>query len=460
LAEWAVGQVVSLDDAVEQEVAGDAHVWRQARRIVADLAGLALEQVWGAAGALPFDERDRIWRIIAVLAEDANPSPAYEARWGGTNMDPANLALNTVRPEAIDAAIHFAFWSAQHRAHSPGGLADVLGQEPDVAALLERHLDPAQDASLAVRAAIGRWLTPLARTDASWVTAHRSALLPSAPEHRTLRDALWDAFTQWSLPHPKALAVLEPEYRAAIDRLGSRDLEPEPASRAGERPEDRLAEHLVTLYWWGAIPLDIQGNLFAYFFAHADVRRRAHALKHIGFSLFHAEGAVNPELVARLQRLWDWRVPTLRKALSTGTGNTGDGDDANAHEGQVVTAADAQRELAQFGWWFASGVFDSVWALERLEEALQACGNVELGHAVAERLVELSDQEPARAAACLLKVDFTGRGEPWSVRSWLEHLPAILRPALVADDPATVRIAREVVHRVVAAGYTEHRALL
>lgn len=456
LMEWAVNEQVPSDDMSDPEDAGHSYDWRQVRRSAADLVGMALGRQKGVA-APSYEERDRLWRIIASLAADVNPSPAYEARWGGPNMDASTLAINSVRPEAIDAAIRFAYWSAQHRAEGAGAVRDVLAGEPCVASLLDRHLDPARDPSIAVRAAIGRWLTPLARTDGAWVAAHVDALLPSETEHLAFRDALWDAFTQWSQPHPDALPILEAEYRRSIDRLTIDDRVEASTKRDGERPSDRLAEHIVALYWWGAIALEEPDNLVRYFFGHADVRRREHALQHIGFSLFHLRGPIDAPSLARLQRLWDWRATELFQELETGRAVTDRGGDT---DGEGCAPDEVCRELKQFGLWFASKAFTPAWALEWLIRALGACGNVDLDHAVVEYLLELAPLEPLRVASSILAVDFTGGGEPWSVHSWLEHLPTILRPALTSDDLAIVRTAREAVNRVVAAGYVEHRVLL
>ncbi len=263
---WVAEQPVSaadVDEAVMTEIDASSAPHADlglAKRAVADLVGHGLGRSWNAAGSLPWDEQTRIWRIVSALAEDPNPSPAYEEKWGGTNMDPSQLAINTVRPQAIDAAIRFAFWSAQHRLGAVGPLVDVLVSERAVAELLERHLQPAVDSSPAVRAAIGRWLTPLARTDPDWVRTHLTAMLTASGDASVhavqLRDAVWDSFVRWSQPHPDALPVLEGSYRSAVARIGhTRRI------RDADEPDDSLAEHLVALYWWGGIALDEPGNL-------------------------------------------------------------------------------------------------------------------------------------------------------------------------------------------------------
>jgi hypothetical protein len=443
LAGWVVDQPYPESDIHERESLDIDFDLAPARRRLADLLGLALGRSPDEPGSVPFGESERLWKVIATLSEDPNPSPEYETRYGGTNMDPAALAINTTRPEAIDAAIRYAFWIAQNAASSKTPRGAVLKRTPKVANLLLRHLDSSVDPSLAVRAAIGQWLSTIARTDPEWVREHADLLLPPGAFELERRDALWSSFLRWGQPHPDALPFLDPYYRAASEHTGS-----DRGSSHSERPDDRLAEHLMTLYWWGAIPLDESDNLVGHFFAHADPERRSHAIQYVGFSLFHTEKPVATEAVDRLQRLWEWRVPTLMSTISKRDTDTN------------VDVRAAQSEFKEFGWWFASGAFEPEWALQRLAEVLKGAGTVDLSHAAAEKLAELAPGYPKLAVRCLAAIDYSGGHEPWSVRSWLEHLPTVIRAAYASGDLDVRREARDVVNLVVAAGYIEHRSLL
>ncbi|MDQ3697042.1 MAG: hypothetical protein M3373_03315 [Gemmatimonadota bacterium] len=187
LGAWVVAQPTPESDMVETPAMNRDPDWRWARKALSDLLGHGLSA--DEAGEIPFDARDRVWDLLSILANDVNPSPGYEARWRGSNMDPSTLALNTVRPEAVDAVIRYAFWVGRHlrgEAPLPRGFDDV----PEAAALLAARLDPAQDTSLAVRAAIGKWLGGLTRFDPDWVRDHLPQLLPEVVEWRVFRDAV------------------------------------------------------------------------------------------------------------------------------------------------------------------------------------------------------------------------------------------------------------------------------
>jgi hypothetical protein len=53
---------------------------------------------------------DRIWKVLDVLSWDEEPSLEYEEQYGGSNMDPLTLSINTVRGEAMHAVVQFATW--------------------------------------------------------------------------------------------------------------------------------------------------------------------------------------------------------------------------------------------------------------------------------------------------------------------------------------------------------------
>ena len=75
-------------------------------------------------------------------------------------MDPATLSLNTVRGETFHAVVQYALWWRRHVEDGPDAeerLGAGFDGLPEVRDLLEAHLDPENDPSLAVRAVYGQW---------------------------------------------------------------------------------------------------------------------------------------------------------------------------------------------------------------------------------------------------------------------------------------------------------------
>ena len=45
-----------------------------------------------------------------MLTNDPEPTPEYEEKYGGSNMDPAHIAINTTRGEAMHAVVYYGCW--------------------------------------------------------------------------------------------------------------------------------------------------------------------------------------------------------------------------------------------------------------------------------------------------------------------------------------------------------------
>lgn len=125
----------------------------------------------------------------------------------------------------------------------PIGMAGV----PEVKALLETTLDVERDASAAVRAAIGQELGRLVWFDAAWVKAMSRSLFPDDERWLPLRFAAFDAFMLYGWRTDAGVQTIPEEYAAAIRRAGRG----RPSRRADEA-DNRLTDHLMSLYWRGA----------------------------------------------------------------------------------------------------------------------------------------------------------------------------------------------------------------
>jgi hypothetical protein len=434
LGNWVVAQPVGPDEPAEAAPFDRDADFRPARRALASLLkrGLALRD----DGAPPLEEREGVWEVIRVLAEDCNPSPEYEARWGGENMDPASLALNTVRPSAITAAIEYAFWVNHHsnELEQPIGMAVV----PEVRQLLERTLDPRQDPSPAVRAAIGYELGQLVWFDDAWVKRMRDQLFPANEHLLPLRLALFDTFLRYGWKTKKVLETIPEEYVAAVLRAGI-----DRGNPRGEQPDNELADHLMTLYWWGSVPLELEPDLVSIFFATVPADFRKRAIHFVGWSLFRTEKPIDPEPLKRLQELWEWRTIALDQQMASP---------------QDAFAARAER--SEFGWWFAARAFEVEWALSHLQAVLRELGMVEWAHEVGAYLADLVDDHPREVIDTLALFDPAGAGDIHSVQYWLDDVIRILRRCFNDEDTYVREAATQLIHRWVAHGHLRLRDLL
>lgn len=318
-----------------------ARVWRDARLDIYRLLTQGLD-----TRSIPDAQLGRVWVLITSGCTDPDPAGQREL----DAKDPLSVALGAVRAQAVGCAIAYGWRRREHERDLQAALA-----------LLSDHLDPLIDPSLAVRAIYGALLPRLFALAPDWVRAHLVDLLPTSERDRPFWQAAWDAFLRSTNLSGALLDLLRDQYTLALSRI-------EPAS--GDEREQartlRLGIQLLNYYWNGALELEPRDGLLRAFYgraAPATCRQLAAALAH---GLDGAR-ASDPDLLARLRAFWELR------------------------ENEVSRGADPG-ELAEFGWWFASGLFDEEWAFGRLLAALATAGDIEAVDAVLERLAALCDR--------------------------------------------------------------------
>jgi len=364
------------------------------------------------------------------------PTPEFEDRYGGSNFDPATLSINTTRGRAFHAVIGYAAWCQKNlaaqprdeRADAPRGFSDI----PEVREILENHLDPSCERSLAVRAVYGWRYGTLLFIDSGWAVRNKERIFPPVEELADYRRAAWNAFVQFNQPHTKYIEVLQDEYKLAVECIGHTTLS---RSWAGN-PGERLAEHLMTYYWRGDLSLD--SPLVKGFLETAPGELREHAIAFIGRSLHNTSGRVPKEVIERLMALWEDRLVNARKAKSV---------------------EPFRQEIAAFGWWLASGKMPEDWALEQLAQVIDLTGDVKPGHMVVEWLDSMSKKYPREAVSLLAAlVEEDSRG--WGIHLWRENARRIIEVALASENRDARQEARELINRLASRGHLEFRELL
>ncbi|NLE46208.1 MAG: hypothetical protein GX620_15925 [Chloroflexi bacterium] len=404
--------------------------WGWARQAAASLLGGGFSE---GAAEIPYELRHEAWAVLSSLTEDPEPTPEYEAQYGSPDMDPVTLSINTVRGEAMHGAIKYALWVRRHEESSEcGGTDHPLSESmPEVRDILDKHLDPAFDPSAAVRSVYGQYFPWLVLLDPKWTSDHIQAVFPSHPSLRHLWDAAWDAYVVFCRAYDSALELLETEYARAIDGLESGA---KSDSLLGN-PDRHLAEHLMVFYWRGKLEIGIPSGLANRFFDTASSSLRAFALESVGRSLYGTPDEVPAWIVERLMGLWVWRCETSK------SGATPD-----------------YREMAAFGWWFASAKLDDEWSLTQLKQVLAITSDVEADHLVAKRLAELAHTHPLDSIECLRLMSVSDPS--WRHLAWRQDMRSALVTAMQSEDEEAVRAAEELINLLGAQGILEYRDLL
>ena len=396
-----------------------------ARRATVDLihSGLAPKGT-----EIAFEFRLRVWEILADLMEDPDPSTQRESE--GSGFGPYELAINTTRGRAVEAAVYYGIWVCRHT-NSEGGHDDTftLDQAPELQEALERHLDLRVDSSLAVRSVYGVYLPTLYGLDASWVSDNRGKLFPKDETRAGMRQATWEGYVCYARLNLSMLNLLRDEYDRSIELLGSPNLEER------RKPDEPLGKHLMIFYWHGR--LDLDDPMLIRFFEVASDEVRAQALANVGQNLRADHEPLPDDVAARLKALWEWRIERARTGV----------------------AGDYQAEMAAFGWTFASGELGDYWGLGQLEATLSVAGQAAVDHLVAARLASLAADYPADAVRCLgLLVD--GAKEAWQIHHWANDVEAILTSGLRSGDDDASQATRSLINRRGARGFLQFASLL
>jgi hypothetical protein len=411
--------------------------WVSTRKTIAAVieAGLA-----SGASEMPISFREDVWKILESLAEDSNPTPEDESRYGDGGFDAVTMSINTVRGSAMHAIIQYGLWVMRH---VPGARNRDGEPPPDAAAVpemwpvLERHLDVSQDPSLAVRSVYGQWFPWIHLLGPDWAVSHVGEIFPPDPQDAPWWTAAWIGYVMHTRPFDDVLPVLRPVYEHAVKLL-------EPDEKPlifGGRPSERLGEHLVTYAWRGKIALDPVDPLLEEYWAKADVNVRRQVLGHVGRSLRDwLPAALDPGIppaIERLKLFWAFVVSRAGRPDHDSEGN----------------------ELSAFTWWFASGQFDDDWAFDELELVLQKTSLLDGAHLLVERLVETVEREPLRSVRALDKLVQSDR-EGWRIRGWKGEARQVLEKAMKSGDSQTRRACVALANRLVAKGHLEFRALV
>jgi len=429
LCQWALAQPREIEGRRVEPMEADSD-WGWTRKEVADLLSDGFDD---AAGSIPIPLREKVWHILKLLTEDPDPTPEHEARYGGSNMDPATLSINTTRGEAMHAVVSYALWVRRHidsQADAEDQPRRGFDEMPEVREVLDAHLDVAQEPSPAIRAVYGQWFPWLVLLDSKWARDNATRIFPIGQGKEALLDAAWNTYVTFCKPYDNVLDILREQYRYAVERIGCyRD-----DTRWLANPDERLAEHLMVFYWRGK--LSLEGPLLTAFWEKAPDGLRGYAIKFVGRALKQTEGYIPAEILDRFKQLWELRLAIAKNAQQP---------------------SDFEKEIAAFGWWFVSDKFDVGWAIAQLYESLQLVHQTDPEHMVLEHLARTVENHPVESAQCL-RIIAEGDRESWELYTSRDHIRRILEVAL--RNPTAGKEAERIIHYFGSRGFLEFRNLL
>lgn len=387
------------------------------RRTTVDLLSAGFSE---GDAELPQAEKLRVWRMIEQLLNDPDPSPDRDE-----GHEPAIVAINSVRGEALHAAVRYAFWV--ERVLKADGIFKGIDSLPELAEAVARRLDPAVEPSLAVRAVLGEWFVQFVRMDETWAESLAPRIFPSDPEAAGFFSAAWNAYVVFNHPWVSVFEILRESYEIAVERFEEVD---EERYMAGN-PREHLGEHLFYLRFSGSIDLAADG-IFARFWRVAPVEIRKHVIRDIGWSLEHDNQELPEDVRARMTETWEWIF---------GQGQEG------------------QASLGAFGAWFGAHQLEDGWLLAQGRRVLELGIPLDPDHVVYDALPRMAGDHPREVIDVLRQMIVTD-SEGWSVVGSVEEVRETIEEVLASGDGTARSDAIVVLNLLGARGMGEFRDLM
>lgn len=437
LCQWVISQPIQIPGRVINNRDADLD-WEWTRKEVARLLQHGLEE---RNGNIPFDLRSICWDLISSLTNDPDPTPSDEAIYGGSNMGPATLSINSTRGEAMHALIQYAFWVRQNNIKAKGEKyynSSSFNEMPEVQEVLEYHLDSHNDPSPAVRSVYGRWFPWLVALDKEWASENVKNIFPlqTKTESKDLSRAAWETYIVFCDICDNAFEILRGNYSEAIEDLARSINDHKEYSIESDK---RLAIHLLNYYWLGKLNLDDPQSMISRFYENAPDFLRKYAIEYIGRSLCNAKNEINGEIIKRLQLLWQKRVVDFDIMNKRGTRLT---------------------EPIAFGWWFISGKFDDIWVTEQLKIAIEISGKIEPDYSVLKQLCKIAAKTQLLAVECLYLLVKNENEIRSMTFSRFRETRNILEIAINSSDARAKKVATDLINHLGARGYYGYRDLI
>lgn len=394
---------------------GRDSTWQSARMAIVRLLERGLQ---GKPGEIPLTARQHVWFLIAHLVEDLDPTPADEARYGPPNMEPETYSFNTTRGAGFHALFLYVLW--HHRQAGSPDSWSISARDPEASAVLDAHLDPNRDPSVAVRAAYGWWLPYVLDLDAGWVRDRADRIVGRA--QTDLERAAWEGFLFRGGPSDVALDVFAKAYEGYAEQLAAQDAKLEARGRAGD-PIQFFIDHLVRAWLWHS---EMREELpLRTLLASGKAWLAAEVTEEAGRLIGRTEAEhISPQLAIAYHDLWTF----VLQATSN------------------LEGEDLRTALAPFAWWFDSDL-PAEWTLPELLGLLERGITPDPDFTVFRRLPSFAPEHPQEALR-VIEILAEGNDEDWAIRVHEGEIRQVLQASINSEDDLLSARAVAVVHRL------------
>ncbi len=402
--------------------------WDSVMKSIVDLYG----DGFGSSCSIPFKRRADVWQAIKKISEHEEPDSEYEKKYGGDNMDPATLSINTVRGEAMHTVIEYALWCARNLYSREKGKFVEVKLVPEAKKVLQKHLDPKIDPSATIHAVYGWYLPKLFYLDKKWLKDNLDKIFPKEPKLLNLWVAAFETYLRNNI-YRDIFSLLKKDYLRSIHYMQSGYSQ---KRRAFDRRE-KLPQHSMLAYAYG---FDKNDELTTKFFELTPVGVRSKAIWFIGANILKKELKNVPKeshdiKLEKIQQLWHQRL-------------------------LIDEPIKNKEELKGFGWWFVNSPFDKKWTIGSLLKTLQITnGEIESTHQVIDELSNYAKDFPLLTIKCL---DSIAKGDKmgWEIYFKKEEYKKIIQMVRQNKKKEAKKEADRLINYLGERGYLEFKELL
>ncbi len=304
--------------------------WRWTRFQIVRLIEVGLNK---DTHAIPADSLPRIRKILIALVFDPDPGVEEDRPPKGVigHNNPYDVALNTVRPRALDTLINFACIQNKNiLTQQTGENNETVQLEDRIKETLEKKLDHKQDSSRAVRSVFGNQLLNLYWLDKAWLAANIDQIFPEITDD----ESLWFFIAAWRPfirhPYPDNLKdMLHYKYVQAIEILAYNIM-------ASPLEGSSLAIHIVCEFLLGNYDLNSsigQNSLIFRYFSKVNPQNRGYGANAC-WIICRNHPDEREKFWPKIKQLWEWRVQ-----LAIAENHTSDYDQEMHNFAQLLTVA-------------------------------------------------------------------------------------------------------------------------
>jgi hypothetical protein len=438
LVEWVMKQGMEITTSEFKPADNMEKDWSWCHAAIAELLKEGMNEA--TSTGYDFRYRNQTWGIIRPIA--TTPDPDREARiTTDSDYDPYMSAINSVRGKGFEAMVEYGLWySREYKKEygkEPGqaeGLTFSFKMIPGFEKAIDFHLKEEKEPSVAIRSLYGQWFPWFVTLDVEWARANVKFIFPKGEENHELYSVAWETYVIYNQPWTGVFPLLEDEYRKAIMDIKHRKLK---KRFGGEDPNKRLADHLITLYWWGHLDFDSDDGLLKLLYDNATTEVRAHIIWFVGNSLSKAPKPVNEVVMRRIKGLWAYYLDTL--------------GDLEQH----------REELSKFTWWFNSGAFDDdpEWAFEQQKKALELGITPDFIPEVVGKLIELIEKHTIQCLEILEGLLVVGANTVANY-FWEERAKDVLRIAMKDKSAKVQDKVKSLVNEFMKLGFFDFKDIL